>query len=87
MTVRIFMLINLWVFFYYCVAAYHKFSCNPVLMHSINYCVFSQAHHALQIVNFALISVVCPNTIVYVIHQEWFASLIIYVIRKDTCQE
>ena len=75
------------MFFYYCVAAYHKFPCNPVLMHSINYCGFSQAHHALQIVNFAWISVVCPNTIVCVIQWEWFASLKTCVIRKDTRQE
>lgn len=75
MTARIFMLINLCfvlllvlvLFFYYCVAAYHKFPCNPVLMHSINYYGFSQSHHALQIVNFEWISVVCPNTIACVV--------------------
>lgn len=66
-------------------AAYHKFSCNPVLMHSINYCSFSQDHHALQIVNFAWTSVVCPNACE--IQQEWFASLKIYMIRKDTSEE
>lgn len=55
MTARIFMLINLGVFFYYyyCVTASHKFPCNSVLVRSINYFRFFQPSTDMQMVKLA----------------------------------
>lgn len=53
MTARIFMLINLW-FFYYCVTTSHKFPCNSVLVRSINYSHFLQPSPDVQMVKLAV---------------------------------